>query len=315
MDQANFSVTRRRLVRAAGSLGAVGLLSRFGALAAGGAMVATSATRAFAAAGPNGIDPATYAGGDGSYAKYVKSGIRLGFEPNPGNKDNPSPTTPSGWNTDIVLEALKRVGITQYEFLGAPWETMVPGLQSSRFDVLMSDVHVTPDRVQIIDFTTPVYWYGDVLVVQQGNPANLHSWQDLAGHTVGVVRGYNVAQWLEQRTDLANLNEYPDDLSSVTDLAAGRIDALVGGDPNIVGIMLQTPNLPIEIVPDYQPQSDLSDWTRYGIRKGENDLNNVLSHALGEMFIDGTTLKILKQYGMGERNLFVVPGMAGRASA
>ena len=39
-------------------------------------------------------------------------------------------------------------------------------------------------------------------------------------------------------------------------------------------------------------------------------MNNVFSRAIGEMFIDGTTLGILKKYGLGERNLFVVKGLS-----
>jgi len=45
------------------------------------------------------------------------------------------------------------------------------------------------------------------------------------------------------------------------------------------------------------------------LRKDDRDLNNVLSHAFQEMFIDGTTLGILKKYGLGERNLFAIKGM------
>ena len=260
-------------------------------------------------AGANGINPADYVGGDGSYQRYLQEGIKLGFQPNPGNAADPAPGTPSGWNTDIVLEALKRVGISKYEFVAGPWETMVPGLQSSRFDMLMSDVHVTAQRVQIIDFTIPVYWYGDVLVVPKGNPANVHSWADLAGKRVGVVRGYNYADMLAKRTDLGALVQYPDDFSAVTDTASARVDALIAGDANFVALKRKNPDLQVDVVNDYLPQSDASDWTRYGIRKGENDLNNVVSHALAEMFIDGTTLSILRAYGFGTRNLFIVKGL------
>ena len=260
-------------------------------------------------AGANGINPADYVGGDGSYQRYLQDGIKLGFNPNPGNLADPAPGKASGWNTDIVLEALKRVGLTKYEFVAGPWETMVPGLQSSRFDLLMSDVHVTAQRVQIIDFTTPVYWYGDILVVPKGNPANVHSWADLAGKRVGVVRGYNYADMLAKRTDLGNLVQYPDDFSAVTDAAAGRVDALIAGDPNFVALKQKNPDLQVDVVNDYVPQSNGSDWTRYGIRKGENDLNNVVSHALGEMFIDGTILSVLRTYGFGTRNLFIVKGL------
>jgi len=316
--------TRRQILRAAGALSVVSVLGPLGVAACASASSAVPATATAAnspatkgpiasggsgIAGANGINPADYVGGDGSYERYAQNGIRLGYEPNPGNLDNPLPGKRSGWNTDLVLEALTRVGITKYTYAGGPWDSLVPGLQSSRFDLLMSDVHVTAERVKIIDFTTPIYWYGEILVVPKGNRANLHSWAGLAGHTIGVVRGYDMAELLQKRTDLKALQQYPDDISLALDVAAGRLDGEIAGDPNFVGMMLQNPGLELEIVPDYKAVSDPTGWTRYSVRKGENDLNNVLSHAFGEMFIDGTTLGILQAYGMGTRNLFVIKGM------
>jgi ABC-type amino acid transport substrate-binding protein len=289
----------------------------------GGAAIAVAASVSTAAAvpsalaqsatgkgipGKNGINPGNYIGGDGSYQRYLESGIRLGYMPNPGNLDNPGPDKNSGWNSDILLEALKRVGINKYEYVAGPWETMVPGLQSGRFDMLLSDVHVTPARVDIIDFTTPVYWYGDILVVPKGNPAKIHSWEDMAGKKIGTVRGENYSEMLQKRTDLGGLSLYTDNPTLAADASAGRLDGIMVSDTEFVPLLHENPGLQLEIVSDYVPHSDPIDWTRFGCRKGENDINNVVSHALGEMFIDGTTLQLLKRYDMGTRNLFIVVG-------
>ena len=160
---------------------------------------------------PNGINATNYVGGDGSYQKYHDGSLRLGLiESFPVNFTDPETGDRTGWNTDIVLRALEHAGITNVEFVDGPWESMVPGLQSGRFDLLASDVHVTPERIEIIDFSAPVFWYGDALFVPKGNPANVHSWEDLAGKTVGVGLGINYAEWLQKRTDLGALNTYKD---------------------------------------------------------------------------------------------------------
>ncbi len=270
-------------------------------------------TAAQAATGPafaNGIMPASYGGGDGSYDRYVKDGIRLGLiEYFPVNYVDPATGKRTGWNTDIVLAALEKSGITKIEFVEGPWESMVPGLQSGRFDLLTSDVHVTPERVKIIDFSIPVFWYGDALVVPKGNPAGLTTWESFAGKTIGSALGVPYTDWLSERTDLKALPIYKDDTTATADLIAGRMDGYVTSDANYAGFLLQNKDLPVEFVNSYVPRSALSDWTRFGIQKGHNDFNNVFSHALAEMFIDGTTLAILQKYNLGQRNLFVVPGM------
>ncbi len=306
MDDTRGPVTRRRFV---GIASAIGTLPIVGALPH-----AVEATPALQEAGgeafPNGINATNYVGGDGSYQKYLDDGLRLGLiESYPVNFTDPETGDRTGWNTDIVLRALEHAGITDVEFVDGPWESMVPGLQSGRFDLLASDVHVTPERIEIIDFSAPAFWYGDALFVPTGNPADIHSWEDLEGKTVGVGLGTNYAEWLQKRTDLGALNTYKDTAQMAADLVAGRVDAAIAEDTNFTAYLGQNPDLPIENVPDYVPQSDLADWTRFGIRKGENDFNNVFSRALIEMLINGETLEILKKYGLGMRNLAAIPGM------
>jgi polar amino acid transport system substrate-binding protein len=307
MGESRTPLSRRRFVGVASAIGALPIL--------GQAPVKAQSTPAAAdAAGgvafPNGINVTRYVGCDGSYEKYRTEGIRLGLiEAFPVNFTDPETGERTGWNTDIVLRALQHSGIENYEFVDGPWESMVPGLQSGRFDLLASDVHVTPERIEIIDFTAPSFWYGDALFVPAGNPANVHSWEDLAGKTVGVGLGTNYAEWLQQRTDLGTLNTYKGPAEMAADLVAGRIDALIAEDSNFTGYLAENQDLPSENVADYVPQSDLSDWTRFGVRIGENEFNNVFSRALIEMLITGETLAILQKYGLGIRNLAAFPGM------
>jgi polar amino acid transport system substrate-binding protein len=310
------SFTRRQFVRFAAVVGAIPLGVRTAAVAVPATAALGAPAVALASATPfsNGIDASTYAGGDGSYGRYVSNGIRLGMvEEYPVNFTD-STGQRTGWNTDLVMAALGHVGIAKVDYVIGPFQTLIPGLQSSRFDLLASDVHVTPQRIQVIDFTAPVFWYGDTLAVPSGNPANLHSWDGLAGHAVGVGIGNNYAEMLQQRSDLGDLKLYQDNAAMASDLVAGRIDAAVVEDTNFVAFLNQNP-LPIDIVGDYVPHSDLADWTRFGVRKEDRDLNNVLSHAFEEMRIDGTNLTILKKYGLGEHNLTAMRGMAGGAAS
>ena len=305
MSDSTFEVSRRTLMKLTAGLGS------FMAGVASGAIVTPAAAQASGTAFANGIDATKYVGGDGSYEKYKKDGIRLGLiEAFPVNYTDKATGQRTGWNTDIVVAALGKSGITKIEFVEGPWESMVPGLQSGRFDLLASDVHVTPERVKIIDFSTPVFWYGDILVVQKGNPAGLSTWDSLAGKTVGTALGVNYTDWLQARTDLKALQVYKDDQTATADLIAGRIDGYIAGDANYTGFLSSNQSLPVDIVRSYVPRSDLADWTRFGFRQEDKDMNNVFSRAIGEMFIDGTTLGILKKYGLGERNLFVVKGLS-----
>jgi polar amino acid transport system substrate-binding protein len=306
MSERQVPVSRRRFMGMASAMGALPIIGQVPVKAQSTPAAGEAASVAF----PNGINVTDYVGGDGSYERYRQDGLRLGLiEAFPVNFTDKETGQRTGWNTDIVLKALEHSGLTKYEFVEGPWESMVPGLQSGRFDLLASDVHVTPERIEIIDFSAPVFWYGDALFVPAGNPAGVHSWDELAGKTVGVGLGVNYQEWLQQRTDLGALNTYKDTQQMAADLVAGRVDAVIAEDSNFTAYLGQNPGLPVENVPEYVPQSDLSDWTRFGIRKGENDFNNVFSRALIEMMVNGETLAILQKYGLGMRNLAAIPGM------
>ncbi len=314
MSPISSAYSRRRFVGMAAAVGAIPLAAgAVRSVAAAPLLQDANATPAAGAASfANGINASSYVGGDGSYAKYKSDGLRLGLiESYPVNFTDPNTKQRTGWNTDLVLAALAHIGISKIEYVEGPWETMVPGLQSSHFDLLASDVHVTPDRIKVIDFSAPVFWYGDALFVPKGNPGNLHHWEDLAGKTVGVGLGTNYAEWLQKRTDLKELKTYQDSTLMATDMMAGRLDAIIAEDSNFTALLLKNTNIAIEAVPDYVPQSDLSDWTRFGIRQSDRDLNDVFSRAIIEMLISGETLAILKKYGLGVRNLTVFPGVKG----
>src|SRR5207248_1756753 len=141
MSDATSSVTRRQFVRlaaVASALPLVGGRAAAAALAGGAALIAPAMALASGTPFSNGIDASNYAGGDGSYARYAKDGIKLGLiEAYPVNFTDDSGKR-TGWNTDMVMAALGHVGIGNVEFNIGPFQTLVPGLQSSRFDLLAS---------------------------------------------------------------------------------------------------------------------------------------------------------------------------------
>jgi ABC-type amino acid transport substrate-binding protein len=157
-------------------------------------------------------------------------------------------------------------------------------------------------RLEVMDFTVPVYFYGDGLIVKQGNPNNLHTWQDLAGHVVGAERGENYADWLDKRTDLKDVKLYKSFSEEIQDLVNGGVDAIIGELP-VFAYYAKVHAGSIEVASGYIPQTNLADWTRFGVRKEDNDLNNAFSHALMDIVADGTALSILERYGMSVDNL------------
>ena len=256
------------------------------------------------------IPGVTFNGGDGSYARAVKDGITIGiasdlpftFSANQGQSYD-------GIDVKVFEELTKRLGITKVKWELVQFDALIPGLVSKRWDVVADNIHENERRLAVIAFTGPAYWYGSSLVVHTGNPTNVHTWELLAGHTVGTIRGSFSHQLLAERKDLKEVMLYTTLDAEMADLAASRVDATMDDQVKILQFKKQNPNVPVEFASGYLPRPQDNGYARYGVRKEDVDLNSAVSRALAEMRADGTVGAILSNYGLSPRNLwyFTVP--------
>ena len=74
----------------------------------------------------------------------------------------------------------------------------IPSLLSKRTDVIAQNIHVNPDRVKVISFTGPAWWYGPIVLVQKGNPDGIKSYDDFKGKNVGAISGSAAENYLRR---------------------------------------------------------------------------------------------------------------------
>src|SRR6185295_7249779 len=92
-------------------------------------------------------------------------------------------------DVEIHKAALDWIGIKTMKIEWMPWESQVPSLLSKRTDLVAGNIHYNPERIKVISFTGPAWWYGPALLVQKGNPEKVKSYDDLKGKEVGAVSG------------------------------------------------------------------------------------------------------------------------------
>jgi ABC-type amino acid transport substrate-binding protein len=249
------------------------------------------------------LSPQAQLGGDGSYARVWQDGLRIcTTNEQPFNVPDASGKW-SGIDADIANEAVARLGIPKVSYVEGPWDSMVPNLQSNRCDLLQTNIHQTDPRLLVIDFTAPIYFYGDALAVQKGNPKNIHTYEDLKGKTVGTLLGSEYVEWLDKRTDLGAVKTYQDQPGMFTDLMNGRLDAVIFVDLSTEVFMKMHAEAQngMELATGYVPQADQKDYIRFGVQLGAHDLANAFSRVVDEMRIDGTLAAILAKYGVAAR--------------
>ena len=101
---------------------------------------------------------------------------------------DPKTKQPDGIDIRIFQQITKMLGIQKVTWQIEGTGGSVAGLLAKRYDTSASNIHQNPERLKVIDFTSPAYWYGSGLAVRKGNPKNIHGMNDLAGKTAGAVQ-------------------------------------------------------------------------------------------------------------------------------
>lgn len=88
-----------------------------------------------------------------------------------------------GLDVDLARELAKVLKLN-VEFVVMPWDGILAGLQSNRYDIIMSSMNITPERSQQVSFV-PYIMMGQVFVVKNSTKP-LTNEKELAGKVVAV---------------------------------------------------------------------------------------------------------------------------------
>ena len=270
-------------------------------------LVATSLPVTAGVGGIGGIG--SFTGGDGSFKRVLREGIVIGIANDyPFTYQDEKTKEFDGLDVRIFRMITQLLGIQKVSWQIVQFDAMIPGLISKRWDVAADNIHENPKRLAVIDFTTPAYWYGSSLAVRKGNPKNIHTAADLAGKTVGTVRGSFNHDLLSKRKDLKELKLYTTNEAEFADLVAGRMDVSMEDDIKVGLFIKNHPGVPIELATGYAPSLEEYGYARYGIRKDDIDLNHAISRAIDELRgkRDGIA-KVLEEGGLTLRNMWYWP--------
>lgn len=195
-----------------------------------------------------------------------------------------------GFEVDFARALADRLGV-KAEFVPTKWAGMLAGLETARFDVVVNQVTITPERRRKYDFSKPYTISGMQIIVRRGMQDEIDSPQDLAGRRVGVGLGTNYQQWLNEHVPQAQVETYQDDPSKLQDLRVGRIDAVIN-DKLMVGFLMEKSDG--RIVAAGEPFAT----QRIGValRKGNPQLLEAINQAIAELRETGRLAEISKKW-------------------
>lgn len=192
-----------------------------------------------------------------------------------------------GFDIDIGNAIAEEMGLEPNP-VTTPFETIIQGLNSNRFDAIIGSMSKTAEREEQVSFSDPYYYSGGAIFVREGN-TDIQSVEDLEGKKIGVVAQttyYDVA--LEYTDDIQT---YSSDVVALQDLTIeGRLDAVITAD--VVGFEAQNEGFEIEMVGDplWIEQPSIA------VRKDDEELLAAINDALDAIIENGTYDEISQKW-------------------
>jgi polar amino acid transport system substrate-binding protein len=221
---------------------------------------------------------------------------------------------PSGALTDILVEFLKRQGISAtIDMVTTPFGSLIPGIQSGQIEIIGDAMYIRPARAEVIDFTMVTFYNPEALDVVKGNPKNLHQLADLCGKSAGTYLGTTYVDTLNAASAKCtggtkiDIKQYPKIENVFADLSAGRIDAAVVDASLSAYALVQNTSLNFEIVGDYVPESKNTSNCAFGIAKGDQAFLSAFNSTYTQMLADGTAAAIFTKWGLTPTDFFLKP--------
>ncbi|MCU4120225.1 ABC transporter substrate-binding protein [Variovorax sp. N23] len=203
--------------------------------------------------------------------------------------------TIDGVMADIVKAVGKEAGFgVQIEAM--QFSTLISSLTTKRIDLISAAMFITPVRLEVVDFSQPIYSYGEGVVVPVTDKTGYVTMADLKGKRVGVQVGTAFVDPLQKSGLFTEVKLYDTTADLMRDANAGRIDAGFLDSP-IAAFAISRGLFPnLRMATTFKPT--MVNSIGIATRKGDTETMGKVNAALTKLKADGTIDGILKKWGL-----------------
>lgn len=199
--------------------------------------------------------------------------------------------TIQGIMVDLVTEIGKDAGFN-VQIEPMQFSALIPSLTSSKIDIIAAAMFITAPRKEVVDFSDPIYTYGEGLVVPKSDTKAYATQDDLKGAQVGTA----FVDALKKSGLFADVKAYDTIPDILRDVNTGRLKAGYADYP-ILAYNLKQGGFPeVRLVDGYKPVTVGS--VGIGVHKGESALLGKINASLAKLKANGTIDKILGKWGL-----------------
>ncbi len=203
-----------------------------------------------------------------------------------------------GFSVDLADALAKELGV-KVELVPTTAANQLQFLQQGKVDVIISAMHDTPERRQIVYGVDPGYSASGVTILA-AKAAKIARWEDIKGKKVCAVQGAYFNRPVQEKYE-ANLVAYKTTAEAYTALKGGNCVGLVYDDNNL----LQAAQSPEWKDFEVRLDSILEQPTVMAVRLGEQRLHDLAGKALLGWYKTGTIADLEKKW-FGRNSAYVL---------
>jgi arginine/ornithine transport system substrate-binding protein len=204
---------------------------------------------------------------------------------------------PTGFDVDIA-EAICAEIKRQCVYVEQVWDGMIPGLLAQKYDVIISSMSITEERLQQVDFSDKYYNTPSRIVVKADTAFTDAA--SLKGKKLGVLKGSTQEKYAMGELSPAGVSVVPYEAQDQVylDVKSGRLDGTVADSVEVTGGFLSKPEGqgygfvgPVLNDPKY-----FGNGVGVAMSKGQDELKGQINEAIKAIRANGTYETISKKY-------------------
>lgn len=199
-----------------------------------------------------------------------------------------------GIDVEVAAAIADKLGL-EFQVTDIAFDSIIPGVQTAKFDIGMAGMTVTAERLEEVDFTTSYAKGVQVVIVKDGSP--ITSVDDLfaegANNTIGTqtgTTGFLYATWDIEDEGLGTVKAFAKTTDAVEALKNGQVDCVILD--NEPAKALVAANEGLSILDSSYADEDYA----IAVSKDNTALLEAIDGALNELIADGTLQTIVDKY-------------------
>jgi polar amino acid transport system substrate-binding protein len=136
----------------------------------------------------------------------------------------------TGAEPDVAKAVLKKMGVSEIQPITAGYESMIPGLDAGRWDIIAAGLFMNKSRCADVVYSSPVIVSTESLAVPAGNPMNLTTLDDVRktnAKTAVLSGSFELKTATSLGIPSSQLPTYPLAPDAMQGLEDGRVDAVL----------------------------------------------------------------------------------------